>query len=97
MEYLEQILLAAGGYLFHLLKMYGESLKRNEEFLRKPFIVSAASNIVAILILIYIGGTLPADLLVMSPLTCVIIGGMGSSLLSGFIAIKKPKLPEGDS
>jgi uncharacterized membrane-anchored protein len=97
MTYLEMTLLAGGGYVFHLLKMYGESLKRNEEFLKKPFIVSVASNLVAIIILIYIGGTLPPDLLVMSPLTCVIIGGMASSLLSGFIAIKKPKLPDGDT
>jgi hypothetical protein len=30
----------------------------------------------------------------MSPLTAVITGVSGSSLLSGFIAIKKPKLPD---
>jgi small basic protein len=93
-EYMVDIALAFGGYAIHLLKMYGESLKRNEEFLKKPFIVNIFSNLIAIFILIYIGGTLPADILVMSPLTCVIIGTFGSSMLSGIINIKKPKLPE---
>jgi hypothetical protein len=92
MPYIEQILLAFGGYAFHLLKLYGESMKRNEEFLKKPFIVSIAANVLAILLLIYIGGSLPPDLLVMSPLTCIIIGTFGSSMLSGFINIKKPKV-----
>lgn len=91
MSLLEQLLLAFGGYAFHLLKMYGESLKRNEEFIKKPFIVSVLSNILAVVLLIYIGGTLPEDLLVMSPLTCIIIGSFASSMLSGFINIKKPK------
>lgn len=92
MPLFEQLALAFAGYLFHLLKMYQESLKRNEEFLKKPFIVSIASNTLAIFILIYIGGTLPAELIVMSPLTCVIIGAFASSMLSGFINIKKPKV-----
>jgi uncharacterized membrane-anchored protein len=92
---IEQILLAFAGYLFHLLKMYQESLKRNEEFIKKPMIVSVAANVLAICILVYIGGTLPADLIVMSPLTCVIIGSFASSMLSGFINVKKPKAIDG--
>lgn len=90
-EFALQLLYAFGGYVFHLLKMYQESLKRQEVFLVKPFAVSVAANIVAILILISIGDQLPPDLIVMSPLTCVIVGAFGSSMLSGFINVKKPK------
>jgi hypothetical protein len=91
MEYAEQILLAFGGFIFHLLKQYQEAVKRNEVFITKLFWVSIASNIVAIFILVYIGNSLPADLIVMSPLTCVIIGAFSGSMLSGFINAKKPK------
>lgn len=90
-DYATQLLLAFGGYAFHLLKMYGESLKRQEVWLLKPFIVSVAANLLAIFLLIYVGDQLPPDLIVMSPLTCIIIGSFGSSMLSGFINIKKPK------
>lgn len=85
------LLLALGGYVFHVLKMWYEATKRNEVFINKSFYISIAMNLVAILILIYIGKQLPADLIVMSPLTCVIIGFMGSSILAGFINIKAPK------
>lgn len=91
-EFLINLALAIGGYAFHLLKLYGESLKRNEEFLTKPFLVSVFSNLLAIGILLYIGDSLPDDIIVMSPLTVVIIGAFASSMLSGIIAIKKPKL-----
>ena len=90
-EYGLQLLYAFGGYIFHLLKMYGESLKRKEVFIVRPFVVSMAANVVAIILLISIGDQLPAELIVMSPLTCVIIGSFGSSMLSGFINVKKPK------
>lgn len=86
-----QLLLAFGGWAFHLLKQWQESIKRKEEFVLKSFLLSIAMNLIAIPILIFIGGTLPSDLLVMSPLTCVIIGSFGSSMLSGFVNVKKPK------
>jgi len=91
MNYYEQILLAAGGYALHLLKMWGESIKRKERFVKETFYISIAMNVISIFIMIYIGGSLPADIIVMSPLTCVIIGTFGSSMLSGIINIKKPK------
>jgi len=96
MDYSEQILLAFGGFAFHLLKQYQEAIKRNEVFVTKLFWVSIVSNVIAIFILIYIGGTLPPDLIVMSPLTCVIVGSFSGSMLSGFINAKKPKdsIPE---
>lgn len=76
--------------MFHMLKQVGENIKRKEKFDKRLLAVHVAMNIIAIPILIFIGGTLPEDLLVMSPLTCVIIGAMGSSILSGFINTKKP-------
>jgi hypothetical protein len=91
MNFYEQILLAAGGYAIHLLKMWGESIKRKEKFVKETFYISIAINVISIFILVYIGGSLPADVLVMSPLTCVMIGTFGSSMLSGIINIKKPK------
>jgi small basic protein len=91
MNFYEQLLLAAGGYAIHLLKMWGESIKRKERFVRDIFLISIAINVISIFILVYIGDTLPADMLVMSPLTCVMIGTFGSSMLSGIINIKKPK------
>ena len=66
-EFMVRILLALGGYAFHLLKMYGESLKRQEVWIVKPFVVSVAANILAIFLLIYVGERLPPDLIVMSP------------------------------
>lgn len=86
-----QMLLALAGFLFHFLKQWNESIKRNEHFIKKSLFISIAMNLIAIPVLIFIGGTLPSDLLVMSPLTCVIIGSFGASMLSGFINSKKPK------
>lgn len=91
MNFVEQILLAFGGFAFHLLKQYQEAIKRNEVFITKIFWASIASNIIAIFILIYTGNTLPPELIVMSPLTCVIMGAFSGSMLSGFINAKKPK------
>lgn len=91
MNFYEQLLLAAGGYAIHLLKMWGESVKRKEKFVRETLLISIAINVISIFILVYIGDSLPADILVMSPLTCVMIGTFGSSMLAGIINIKKPK------
>lgn len=90
-QFIENYLLALGGFLFHFLKMWMTSLNRKENFLTKPTYLWIASNILAAAILIYIGDRLPPDLIVMSPLTCLIIGAFGSSMLSGFINVKKPK------
>ena len=86
-----QMLLALAGFVFHLLKQWLENEKRGEKFNLKHTLIFVAMNIVAIPVLIYIGSTLPPDLLTMSPLTCVIIGSFGSSMLAGFINTKKPK------
>jgi len=91
MNFYEQLLLATGGYAIHLLKMWGESIKRKEKFVKETFLISVAMNIISIFILVYIGDSMPTDILVMSPLTCVMIGTFGSSMLSGIINIKKPK------
>lgn len=91
MNYYEQLLLAAGGYAIHLLKMWGESIKRKEKFVKETFFISIAMNVISIFILVYICDSLPPELIVMSPLTCVIIGTFGSSMLSGIVNIKKPK------
>lgn len=91
MSYYEQLLLAGGGYAIHLLKMWAESIKRKERFIKETFYISIAINVISIFILCYICDTLPTDVLVMSPLTCVMIGTFGSSMLSGIINIKKPK------
>ncbi len=91
MNFYEQLLLATGGYAIHLLKMWGESIKRKEKFIRETFFISIAMNVISIFILVYIGDSMPVDILVMSPLTCVMIGTFNSSMLSGIINIKKPK------
>lgn len=89
--FLEQYALALGGFVFHLLKMWYAATVRKEQFINKLFYIWAAMNVLASALLIYIGRTLPEDLIVMSPLTCIIIGTFGSSMLSGFINVKKPK------
>ncbi len=91
MSFYEQLLLALAGYIIHLLKLWGESIKRKEKFIMDTFYISIAMNVISIFVLVYIGDSLPADLIVMSPLTCVIIGTFGSSMLSGIVNIKKPK------
>lgn len=88
---MESFVLAIAGYLFHLLKLWHESTKRNEEFVNRAFFISIPMNLLSIGILVYIGDQLPEDLIVMSPLTAVIVGFFSSSLLSGFINMKKPK------
>ena len=90
-QYLENYILAIGGFLFHLLKMWLTSVNRKENFITKPTLIWVGMNLVAGALLIYIGERLPADLIVMSPLTCVIIGVTGSSMLAGFINVKRPK------
>jgi uncharacterized membrane protein len=87
----EHLMLALGGYVIHLLKMWLEAIKRKEKFVAETFYISIAMNIISIFILVYICESLPPDLIVMSPLTCVIIGTFNSSMLSGFVNIKKPK------
>lgn len=87
----ENLLLALGGYAIHLLKLWGESIRRKEKFVKETFYISIAMNVISIFILVYICESLPPELIVMSPLTCVIIGTFNSSMLSGFVNIKKPK------
>lgn len=91
MNFYEQLLLAFGGYIIHLLKMWMEAAKRKEAFITKIFYISIAINVISIFILIYIGDSLPPEIVVMSPLTCVIMGSFSSSMLSGVINLKKPK------
>lgn len=86
-----ECLLAGGGYAFYLLKQLNESIKRKEVFIVKSFILSIAMNLLAIPLVIYIGNSLSSEVVVMSPLTCVIFGAFASSTLSGFINTKKPK------
>lgn len=90
-EFIEYLLLALGGHAFHLAKTYAASIKRNEEYVTKSFVANEISNIIAIPLLCYIGPTLPPDLFVMSPITAIVIGFAASSLLGGFINVKKPK------
>lgn len=91
MNFYEQLLLAFGGYAVHLLKMWGTAIKRKEKFIKETFFISIAMNVISVFILIYICDSLPPELIVMSPLTCVIIGWFNSSMLTGFVNIKKPK------
>jgi len=95
--FVEHLLLALGGYIFHLLKQWLESIKRSEVFIAKIFFISIAMNLIAIVILTYIGGTLPPELYVQSPLNSVILGIFNSSMLSGIVNIKKPAdiVPDG--
>ena len=85
------ILLAFAGHAFYLSKLWGESIKRKEEFITKSFIASEISNVIAIPIMVYIAPTLPPELFIMSPIGAIIIGWLGSSMLGGFINVKKPK------
>lgn len=96
-EFVEYLVLAYGGYLLHLLKMYGQTVKRKEEFITKMLTVSIVSNIIAIALLVYVAPTLPPELFVMSPITAIVIGWFGSSLLAGIINVKKPKLDKTDT
>ena len=91
MTLLQYMLLAFGGHAIHLLKLWSESLKRKEEFVTKPFIASELSNLIAIPMLVWIADYLPPELFVMSPLGAIIIGTFASSMLAGFINVKKPK------
>lgn len=89
--FIEYMLLAIGGHAFHLAKMYNTSIQRKETFITKGFLANEISNLIAIPLLVYIGPTLPPELFVMSPITAVVIGFAASSLLAGFINVKKPK------
>lgn len=87
----EHLMLAFGGYAIHTLKMWGVAIKRKEKFIKDAFYITIAMNVISIFILVYICETLPPELIVMSPLTCVIIGYFNSSMLTSFVNIKKPK------
>lgn len=91
MTLIQYMLLAFGGHAIHLLKMWSESIKRNEQFGNKSFILNEIANVIAIPMLVYISDYLPPELFVMSPLGAIIIGTFASSMLSGFINVKKPK------
>lgn len=83
--------LALGGHVFYLLKQLLENVKRNQIFDKRIFIISEAMNLIAIPLLVYIGTLMPTEILTMSPVTAIMIGGFGSSLLSGIINTRKPK------
>lgn len=90
-QFLENYLLALGGFLFHFLKMWYTSTLRKEGFLNKPMYIWIAMNILATCLLVYIGPTLPPEIIVMSPVTSILMGISGSSVLAGVINIKRPK------
>lgn len=85
------ILLAAAGHVFYLLKQQLENVKRQQKFDGQTFLLSEGMNIIAIPTLIYLGIQVPTDWLTMSPITALMIGSFGSSLLSGLINTRKPK------
>lgn len=85
------ILLAFAGHIFHLCKQWLENYNRQQMFDWKKFMVSEVMNIIAIFLLTYMGINAPSDWLVMSPIAAIMIGGFGSSTLSGLINTKKPK------
>lgn len=90
-QFVEHFLLALGGFVFHFLKLLYTSLNRKEKFLSAKLLVWSLMNVLAALLLVYIGDSLPPELIVMSPITCILIGFSGSSMLSGFIQVKTPK------
>jgi hypothetical protein len=96
-QFLEYFLLALAGFIFHFLKLLYTSLNRKEKFLSHRLLVWSLMNILAAAILVYIGESLPPEILVMSPIACVLIGFSGSSMLSGFINVKTPKSKTGNA
>lgn len=95
--FIEYLLLAVGGHLFHLAKTYAASVNRNEEYVTKKFVANEICNLISIPLLCYIAPTLPPELFVMSPIGAIIIGFASSSLLGGFINVKKPKINESEN
>lgn len=91
MSFIEMYLLALGGVLIHFLKMWLQAEKRKEKFLSRPTILLLTLNLLSSALLIYIGPTLPPELVVMSPLTCVLMGIFGSSMLTGLVNARRPK------
>ena len=87
----EYIGLSFAGYLFHLLKQWGENIKRGDKFRPGSFAISFSSNILAIFILNYLALKAPSDWLVMSPVMAILIGVAGSSMLNGIINTRMPK------
>ncbi len=85
------IALAGAGHLFYLMKQQLENVKRKEVFDRQVFLLSEGMNILAIFLLVYLGIQAPSDMLTMSPITAILIGAFGSTMLSGLINTKKPK------
>lgn len=85
------ISLAAGGHIFHLCKQWLENHNRKQIFDWQKFAVSEIMNVIAIFLLTYLAINAPSDWLTMSPVVAIMIGGFGSSILSGLINTKKPK------
>jgi hypothetical protein len=88
------ISLAAGGHIFHICKQWLENYNRKQVFVWQKFVVSEIMNVIAIFLLTYLGINAPSDWLTMSPIVAIMIGGFGSSILSGLINTKKPKEDE---
>lgn len=91
------IALAFGGHIFYLCKQLLENIKRKEKFNKEVFLISEAMNIMAIFLLVYLAIEAPTAWLTMSPITAILIGAFGSSMLSALINTKKPKEDGGDS
>lgn len=89
--FLEQYLLCGAGLLLHFLKMWYSAVTRKDKFITQKTVLFCAINIISAGILIYIGRTLPPEILVMSPITCVLIGFSGSSMLAGVLNTKRTK------
>jgi len=83
--------LAFAGHAFYLLKQQLENIKRNQKFNGQVFFLSEGMNVIAIFLLVYLGIQAPSDWVTMSPVMAIMIGGFGSSMLSGLINTRKPK------
>lgn len=90
-DYWFYILLAFGGHIFYLMKQQLENIKRKDKFNWQVFFLSEGMNIMAIFLLVYLGIQAPAEFMKMSPMSAIMIGVFGSTILSSLINTKQPK------
>lgn len=90
-DYWFYILLAFGGHVFYLMKQQLENIKRKDKFNMQIFALSEGMNIMAIFLLVYLGIQAPAEFMKMSPMSAIMIGVFGSTILSSLINTKQPK------
>ncbi len=91
--HIELYLLALIGVVIHYMKDWVQHNNKGVEYGWKKAVPMAVLSIITSLLLVYLRDDI-ADLFVITPFSCVVLGYTGNSVFFSFVTAKKPKTNE---